>query len=221
MKKIFEIGNILHGLKILFILLTCITLVALVFQIHEIVCHCSPQSLGELIINPQFLKFLLIACFSLLTLFVAGKQLQKQTDVATITGLIELRKLLTSEQNRQVHFALSEDEDKTALSNKEKKIEANKDVNNLLPASEIPMIDVYNYLGTIELGVEMVKRNLIDINTFYSQFGYRIENIFDVENSNIHSRVREHINGSKAYYRKLLQGYDEFIKNKWKQLNHS
>ena len=214
MKKIFEIGNILYGLRILFTLLTCISFVVLVFQIHEMICHCSPQSFGELISNPLVLKFLLIACFGLLTLFVAGKQLQKQTDVATITGLIELRKLLTSERNRQVHFALSDNDDKTSLSDKGIEIK----VNNLSSANEIPMIDIYNYLGTIELGVEMVKRNLIDINTFYSQFGYRIENIFEKEESDVHAKVREHINGSKSYYHNLLWGYNQiykkFIKSK-------
>ena len=211
MKKIFEIGNILHGLKILFILLTCITLVALVFQIHEIVCHCSPQSLGELIINPQFLKFLLIACFSLLTLFVAGKQLQKQTDIACITALTELRKQLTSERNRNIHFALlHEDEQKTILDNKVD--DETRKENELMQTDKILTIDVLNYLGTLELGVLMVRRNLIDIKTFYSQFGYRIENIFERENSDIHTSVRNHINGGKSYYKDILWGYEKIRK---------
>ena len=212
MKKNVKLKTILLALRILFVLFICITFVVLLFQLHEIIYHCNPQSMRELIANPHVLKFLLIACFSLLTLYIAGKQLQKQTNIAAITALTELRKLLTSERNRQVHFALSQENDKTALSSKATKIEANKDGNSFLPINEIPMTDVYNYIGTIELGVEMVKRNLIGINAFYSQFGYRIENIFEQENSEIHSIVREHINNNKSYYRNLLWEHDRIRK---------
>jgi len=212
MKRIFKISNILCGLKILFIIFICITFVVLVFQVHEIICYCSPQSFGELIANPHVLKFLLIACFSLLTLFVAGKQLQKQTDVATITALTELRKQLTSERNRNIHFVLlPEDEQETIL--KEQDVnERMKEENELMQAEKILTIDVLNYLGTLELGVLMVRKNLIDMKTFYSQFGYRIENIFEEENSDIHANVRKHINSEKSYYKNILWGYEKIRK---------
>ena len=212
MKRIFKIRNILCGLKILFIIFVCITFVVLVFQVHEIICYCSPQSFGELIANPHVLKFLLIACFSLLTLFVAGKQLQKQTDVATITALTELRKQLTSERNRNIHFVLLPKDEQKTMSEKQKVDEKIKEENELMQAEKILTIDVLNYLGTLELGVLMVRKNLIDMKTFYSQFGYRIENIFEEEDSKIHSMVREHINGSKAYYRNLLWGHEKIRK---------
>ena len=212
MKKIFKIGNILCGLKILFIIFVCITFVVLLFQIHEMICRCSPQSFGELIANPLVLKFLLIACFSLLTLYVAGKQLQKQSDVATITALTELRKQLTSGRNRSIHFALSPEDNQTTILDEQKVNKELREENGLMQEENILTIDVFNYLGTLELGVLMVRRKVIDIDTFYSQFGYRIENIFEEENSDIHIKVRKHINDAKSYYKNLLWGYKKIRK---------
>ena len=218
MEKIFKIGNILRVLRWLFIVLSLCTLLILIVQINRIICHCLPISFCELIFNWHFLKYLLIACFSLLTLYVAGKQLQKQTDVATITALTELRKLLTSEQNRNVHFILSsKEEQKTILDNKADKVyDEIKKGNKLMNSEEIPKIDIFNYLGTLELGILMVKRNLINWDTFSSQFGYRIENIFDEEDSDVHIKVRKNINDNKSYYKNLLWGYEKIRKYSFK-----
>ena len=70
-------------------------------------------------------------------------------------------------------------------------------------------------MGTIELGILMVRNGLIDMDTFYSQFGYRIENIFE-ENSDVHTNVREEINNNKSYYKNLLWGYNEIHKKIFK-----
>ena len=215
MEKVFRITTILSVLKWVLILLLSGMFLILLVQTYHIICRCTPLSICELITNWLFLKYLLIACFSILTLYIAGKQLQKHTDIACINALTELRKLLTSDRNRSVHFALSPEEEKVNILEVLKENEENglttQEENVLTTQKEIPIVDVYNYLGTIELGILMVRRGLIDMDTFYSKFGYRIENIFE-ENSNVHIKIREGINNSKAYYKNLLWGYNEIRK---------
>ena len=212
MEKILKMKNILCVLKWLFVVLLLATLFALIIQVRNIICNCSPFSFCELLFNWCFLKYLLVACFSLLTLYVAGKQLQKQSDTACITALTELREQLTSKRNRNIHFALlPEDEQKTILE-RQRVDEKLREENGLIQEKKILKIDILNYLGTLELGVLMVRKNLIDTKTFYSQFGYRIENIFEEENSDIHIEVRKHINGAKSYYKNLLWGYKKIRK---------
>jgi hypothetical protein len=145
---------------------------------------------------------------------VASTQLRKYIDMACINALIELRKQLTTGTNRNIHFALSpEDEKKTIaeeLDEKNSRQGTLKDT-GLKNLHEIPMIDVFNYLGTIELGAQMVIQKLIPIDIFYNQFGYRIENIFE-ENQPIHKTVQKHINDNRSYYKDLLWIYNQ-IKN--------
>jgi len=212
MEKILKMATILSALKWLFTVLLLFTLFVLITQIHNVICNCLPISFCELVLSWHFLKYLLVACFSLLTLYIAGKQLQKQADIACITALTELRKQLTSERNRNIHFALlPKDEQKAMLDEQEANEEVKKE-NKLMQTEKILTIDVLNYLGTLELGVLMVRRNLIDMKTFYSQFGYRIENIFEREDSKIHANIREHINSGKSYYKDILWGYEKIRK---------
>lgn len=145
------------------------------------------------------LQFFLTALFGLVTLYVASRQLHKRSETACINSLIELRKQLTTGNNRNVHYALSPDEDKKTLNDKDVVPKSC----GLEETEKIPMIDVFNYLGTLELGVQMVKRKMIPQDTFYNQFGYRLENIFE-GNSDIHKKVRNHINECKSYYKDLL-----------------
>ena len=219
MEKALKIGTILGVLKWLFVVLLLSIISVLIIQGHNMICNCSPVSFCELILSWEFLKYLLIACFSLLTLYVAEKELQKQTDVACITALAELRKQLTSERNRNVHFALSPKEEQETMLKKQKTDEKEKEAdekvkeeNKIMQTEKILKIDVLNYLGTLELGVLMVKKDLIDMKTFYSQFGYRIENIFEEENSDFHVSVRKHINGGKLYYKEILWGREKICK---------
>jgi hypothetical protein len=203
-------------LKRLFGIAVTITLAILICQVYNMSVHCCVhKSWCELIFNEHFLKFLFIACFSILTLYVAGSQLKNQTNIACITALIELRKLLTSENNRNVHFILADKDEQKLLSGEEMNDDVLKE-NKLLTEQKTPLLDYLNYLGTIELGIIMVKRNLIDWDTFYSQFGYRIENIFDEEVNPVHIKIRKHINDNKVYYKNLFWAKRKIQKNKSK-----
>ena len=218
----FKTKYILIVLGWLLSILLVITVCLLIFQLMSL--FCDTKKLCSLIANPNVLKYLLIACFSLLTLYVACEQLHKHTCISRIKALIELRRLLTSDQNRKVHILLSPKDEQGFVSEwmpsneKEKPTpegEKDKEARKEIDIENIRIIDVFNYLGTIELGVVMVEQELIDKDTFYSQFGYRIENIFE-EKSPIHVETRKHINDNESYYEILKRG-KKLIQNKnWK-----
>jgi hypothetical protein len=153
----------------------------------------------ELLTNLHFLKTLIIAGFSILTLYVAYRQLKKQSDTACIDALIELRRLLISGRNRNIHFALSPDEEQKTIMD-----EQVNDISLYSEGTTIPIIDIFDYLGTIELGYQMIKRGLIDMNTFYNQFGYRVENIFE-ERTKTQKLVLKLIRENEDYFQYLFE----------------
>jgi hypothetical protein len=213
-KEILKIHVILRWLQWLFIGVAIITLIVLAIYLCRVFYNCnSLPEYCERIFSWDFLKQLLIACFSLVTLYVAGVELKKHTDRACIDSLIELRKQLTTNSNRNVHFALLYEDEKYTLA---KTIIIDKPAYkaaDLKPCEEIPMVDVFNYLGTIGLGTQMVKRGLIDIETFYYHIGYRVENIFEGIGK-AHDAIREHINKDESYYPNLRWIYGKI--QEWK-----
>ncbi|GHT10729.1 hypothetical protein AGMMS4956_02620 [Bacteroidia bacterium] len=214
-KEIIELHTILRILQWLFIAMLVVIIVTFAVQLCNMLCCHNGQTFCALFYSHHFLKILCIAFFSLLTLYVAGSQLKKHTDMACIEALAELRKQLTSDRNRSVHFALLYEEEKDTLSGANIKIDPKH--YDLKHPKDIPMVDVYNYLGTIGLGTQMLRRNLIDIETFYYHIGYRVENIFEGE-SDMHTKIRKHINENKSYYTYLLWLYSQI--QEWKIKNH-
>lgn len=59
-------------------------------------------------------------------------------------------------------------------------------------------VELFDYLGTIELGAIMLKKGIIGYDEFYNQFGYRVENIMRCE------KVKNHICDNCRYYRMLI-----------------
>jgi hypothetical protein len=176
--------------------------------IHE---ETSLSTLFSVCTSRQNLPLFFTALFGLVSLYVAGRQLSKQSDVACINSLIDLRRQLTTGNNRRVHFLLSQEEDQEMLAGG-KIVESGEAADakgaklkklGLKAAKNVPMIDAYNYLGTLELGVDMVKNHLVDAKTFKNHIGYRIDNIFDGK-SEVHKNIREHIKTYKQYYPNLL-----------------
>ncbi|GHT17417.1 hypothetical protein AGMMS4956_20890 [Bacteroidia bacterium] len=163
------------------------------------------------------MKFLLIACFSLLTLYVAGSQLKKQSDMACINTLTKLRELLSSDRNRRVHFALFPPNERKTLADTNIRVKE-KEFDGLVDDKDISMVDVYNYLGTIGIGTQMIKKELIDMATFYDHIGYRVENLFEGK-TDAHQIVQKHIFDNDTYYHNLLQLRDEIHKWKMKRLD--
>lgn len=128
---------------------------------------------------------LIITLGSCLTLFIANYNLGQYLNVETINALATLRNMLNSPENRRVHeYLLPDDERKAILPN----CETETDFQN------IRNIDIFNYIGTLELGCLMLENGVIDEDKFNNQFGYRIENLFN------NQEIKEHILKNKKYY---------------------
>ena len=181
-------------IKIVAAILITLLLLSVIYA-FIIPCYYSQISWRDLIINWSFVEIILLT----LTLLVVYSQLKKQANSETITALAKLRELLISEQNRKVHLALLPKEAQGRPLSDEL---PEKEVLELIP----DWVDVFNYLGTLELGVIMMRKEVIDEDTFISQFGYRIHNVF-VGTTNFHEKVTEYINSDKLSYKELLDGY--------------
>ena len=132
---------------------------------------------------------IIITLGSCLTLFIASYNLGQYLNVETINALATLRNMLNSPENRRVHeYLLPDDERKVILPN----CETETDFQN------IRNIDIFNYIGTLELGRLMWDNGVIDQTKFNNQFGYRFENLFNSK------EIKEHIKANKQYYHKSL-----------------
>jgi len=116
----------------------------------------------------------------------------------------------------KVQVEIKEETEEGALKQKEDEIlekeGLTREKEGYIISKNMPMIDYLNYLGTIELGINMAKCELIDWATFCAHFGYRIENIFDEEKNPNHIKIREYINNNKTYYKSLLWAKEEMKK---------
>ena len=128
---------------------------------------------------------IIITLGSCLTLFIASYNLGQYLNVETINALATLRNMLNSPENRRVHeYLLPDDERKAILPN----CETETDFQN------IRNIDIFNYIGTLELGRLMRDNGVIDEANFKNQFGYREDNISNSK------EIKEHILRNKEYY---------------------
>ena len=71
-------------------------------------------------------------------------------------------------------------------------------------------LDVFNYLGTIELGAIMLQRGVISFDEFYNQFGYRVINIANNEQLMAHIRFEP----ERQFYDAIWYVIDEFQQRK-------
>lgn len=128
---------------------------------------------------------IIITLGSCLTLFIASYNLGQYLNVETINALATLRNMLNSPENRRVHeYLLPDDERKAILPDSEGETNF----------KEICNIDIFNYIGTLELGCLMLENRVIDEDKFTNQFGYRIENLSNSQ------EIKEHILKNKRYY---------------------
>lgn len=128
---------------------------------------------------------LIITLGSCLTLFIANYNLGQYLNVETINALATLRNMLNSPENRRVHeYLLPDDERKAILPDSEGETNF----------KEICNIDIFNYIGTLELGCLMLENRVIDEDKFNNQFGYRVKNLSNSQ------EIKEHILKNKEYY---------------------
>lgn len=115
---------------------------------------------------------LLNAFMRLIIFYVALITLKKWIDIETINSLANLRKMLNSTSNRQIHKELICESD----------------------AEEVLSIDELDYLGTIELGAIMHRKGALSDKEFYNQFGYRVNNV-------LNSKIYDVIAREAHYYK--------------------
>ena len=147
-------------------------------------------------------KYLLKCLGAILSLWVVAFNLKKYIDVQTVQLLGDLRKMLNSKEKRRIHFFLMREEEKMAVidelekdeiykkkeaneaavitrtvdsENGQAKEQSNSDDNTIYHSN----VELFDYLGTIELGAIMLDLGLITTDQFKNQFGYRLDNILE------------------------------------------
>jgi len=126
-----------------------------------------------------------------LTLYVANTQLAKHLDIQAVEALSNLREKLNSREKKKINHYLLPKDDKVPIIPEIDKSPVDDTI-------EYSTIELYDYIGVIELGAIMVKRGLITMDEFYNQFGYRVENLL------INSEIMKHINNEPEYYKEFL-----------------
>lgn len=126
-----------------------------------------------------------------LTLWVISYNLKKFLDIETVKALGNLRTKLNDEKKKDIHYFLLPDCDKKSV------ISCDTKDKNEVKQLTIDNVDLFDYLGTIELGAIMVRRGAITLDEFYNQFGYRVQNIMR------NPEIFKHLYNSADYYNDL------------------
>lgn len=188
-RKVIRIINVAL-LAIIALLTVCVSLIIIeAFLTEGIRIQCNSDGVKNMVVFWKDYSALIITLGSCLTLFIANYNLGQYLNVETINALATLRNMLNSPENRRVHeYLLPDDERKAILPN----CETETDFQN------IRNIDIFNYIGTLELGRLMWDNGVIDEAKFKNQFGYRVDNISNSK------EIKEHIKANKQYYHKSL-----------------
>lgn len=188
-RKVIRIINVAL-LAIIALLTVCVSLIIIeAFLTEGIRIQCNSDGVKNMVVFWKDYSALIITLGSCLTLFIANYNLGQYLNVETINALATLRNMLNSPENRRVHeYLLPDDERKAILPN----CETETDFQN------IRNIDIFNYIGTLELGRLMWDNGVIDQTKFNNQFGYRVDNISNSK------EIKEHIKANKQYYHKSL-----------------
>ena len=142
----------------------------------------------DILLNYDFWVKCLGGC---VTLWVVVYNLKKYIDVEMVNAIGRLRDSFNDEKKKRIHYYLLDKEEITPIL-------GNKTADSEYGTKEIDNIDLFDYLGTIELGAIMLERGVISVDEFNNQFGYRIDNLI------ANTEVLKYINENKAYYSKLI-----------------
>lgn len=126
-----------------------------------------------------------------LTLCIASFNLSKYLDIETANALSELRRMMNSREKKRIHYYLLEAEDKEVILP-----EIDKEDSDF--CCELSNVELFDYLGIIELGAIMLKRGIILPEEFSAQFGYRAKNLWR------NPEVKRHIQRNQQYYENIL-----------------
>lgn len=184
-RRLIRVINGVLSIIIALLALCILIIICEAFFIDGIRIQCNSEGIKNMIAFWKDYSALIITLGSCLTLFIANYNLGQYLNVETINALATLRNMLNSPENRRVHeYLLPDDERKAILPN----CETETDFQN------IRNIDIFNYIGTLELGRLMWDNGVIDEAKFKNQFGYRVDNISNSK------EIKEHILRNKEYY---------------------
>ena len=127
----------------------------------------------------------------ILTLCIASFNLSKYLDIETANALSELRRMMNSREKKRIHYYLLEAEDKEVILP-----EIDKEDSDF--CCELSNVELFDYLGIIELGAIMLKRGIILPEEFSAQFGYRAKNLWR------NPEVKRYIQRNQQYYENFL-----------------
>ena len=187
--------------SLLIIAVFCILLILLVC-VCRLFCGgwnaaLSEENIKNMLVFWRDYKELYIIAFSCLTLYVALVHLKKFVDVSTIQCLSTLREKFNTPEKKSIHSYLLPPSDKNVILPELEKMER---IDRVMPSDKIRYsnVELFDYLGTIELGIIMLKKGLITLEEFKNQFGYRVENCWKCQ------PIGCHIFKNMTYYEDFL-----------------
>lgn len=116
----------------------------------------------------------------LLTLLVAYDTYKTSRKIENVKGLVQLREMLNSEKNMEVHKAISAFLPTGQVLVIDEDTQSGDLYHNIIDYYKANMVEVNNYLGTLELSKLYLDEGIIDDLSYYNQFGYRVENITEI-----------------------------------------
>lgn len=204
------------------VLLLVASIVSLVWIIINPVFKPDNPSFGD---SKSFLFDIpkLIAFFGgCVSLWLVSLQLKKQADAETVRLLGYLREQLNTGEKQKIHFyLLSSEKGKSKHDNDRKALLSDLESDskyikqhckeNLDDEDKIrhSNVELFDYLGVLELGAIMLERGLISEEEFDNQFLYRIENVY---NSPLKKLICSDSN--KSYYKYMLQHFERIENRK-------
>jgi len=194
----WNLDKIINGINITLAVITVI----LLFCILIIICHFVFSDNGFsisitksgvenlLALWGKQYSILLIALFSVSTLFIASAQFSRYLRIEEFNAIAKVREMLASKENMVVHAAL-------LPSKREKEAEA------ILNKS---FEDCIRYLGDLEFACLLVNNKVISFKIFKEQFGYRITNVYNTPSFAAYLRDRD-----RTRWETLEKMYDKII----------
>ena len=152
------------------IILICICIIfgitSLVFLICAFCndgCWLSKTSIAASILDASILG---------ITIIVALNTYLQSRRVENARALLEIRKTLSSDDNKRIHKFIGNHKDKDVS---EKKTNESNEAFQQFWNDE--KFNIYDYLGTLELLNIYIKADIIEKDDFLQQYGYRLRNI--------------------------------------------
>lgn len=168
------------------IFLSIICLVAMFFLIGIQCSVLTIDCLCDYLSSPTILRYIVVALFSLITLWVAIVTLRSSIHTSEIEAIVSLRNLFYQEGNLRVHRKILNKE-KFYLTNEQKAQVSDNDSTETSKEKQEDESDVNNYIGTLEVAYLMVERGVINMEEFENLFGYRLNNLY--ENEELHKYI--------------------------------